>query len=71
VVICLSDHELAALIPIYAKNEKDAQEAAKHHVPGTEDGLPRRASLAVQIHWALRQEQLERRGQIVQHMNEE
>jgi hypothetical protein len=57
-----SIHDLDALIPIYEKKEKEAQAAAKYHVPGTEDGLPRRASLAVQIPWALRQER-DRRGQ--------
>jgi hypothetical protein len=71
VVICLSDYDLDALIPIYEKKAKEKQEEAKHHVRGTEDGLPRRASLAVQIHWALRKEQLERGGQAVQDMNEE
>ena len=69
VVICLSDHDLDALIPIYAKKERETQEAAKQHVPHTEDGLPRRASLAVQIHWALRQER-ERRGQALNERTE-
>ena len=71
VVICLSDHDLNALIPIYRKKEEEKQEEAKQHVRGTEDGRLRRASLAVQIHWALRKEQLDRKGQTVQHMNEE